>query len=102
MGQICGSVNKKHKKHSENVHKLNEKEIEFLVQHTNYDRSEILEWHQEFLKDSPDAKLNKKLFIKQYKKFNSANNVEKLCDYLFRAFDADHNGFIGKISFYIF
>lgn len=96
MGQICGSVKKKEKKHSESVHKLTEKEIEFLLQNTNYDRAEIQEWHQEFLKDSPDAKLNKKHFIKQYKKFNSANNSEKLCDHLFRAFDVDHNGFIGK------
>ncbi|CAF1089772.1 unnamed protein product [Brachionus calyciflorus] len=81
--------------------KLSEKEILFLLNRTNYDRSEIEEWFSEFMKDCPSGKLNKKYFLKQYKKFNPNSKPEKLCDHVFRAFDQDKNGYIDFQEFLI-
>ncbi|RNA11163.1 neuronal calcium sensor 2 [Brachionus plicatilis] len=100
MGQsICGCTKAKEKRRA--PIQLTEKEIRFLLERTTYDRVEIHEWHTQFLKDCPDGTLNKKMFLKQYRKFNPNGKPEKLCDHVFRAFDADKNGFIDFNEFLI-
>lgn len=51
-------------------------------------------------KECPDGNLDKKMFLKQYRKFNPNGKPEKLCDHVFRAFDSDQNGHIG-ISLFV-
>ncbi len=49
-------------------------------------------------KDCPSGKLNKKKFIEVYKQFYPTGKAEKFCEYVFRTFDTDGSGNIGKIS----
>ena len=47
-------------------------------------------------KDCPSGKLNKKKFIEVYKQFYPTGKAEKFCEYVFRTFDTDGSGNIGK------
>ncbi|KAI3381536.1 hypothetical protein SNEBB_008700 [Seison nebaliae] len=75
---------------------LTDAELEFLEETTKLNKSDILEWHQGFLLDCPSGMLDKKTFVKTYKKLYPSGKPEKFCDYLFRVFDADSSG---KIDF---
>lgn len=41
--------------------------------------------------------MNKKEFTKAYKKFFPSGRPDHFCEHVFRVFDADSNGYIGKI-----
>lgn len=75
---------------------LDEYDIKYLLDTTNFTRQQIEEWHSGFLKDFPDGKLNKKKFIQIYKKSYPDGNPDAFCEHIFRAFDIDSNGSIGK------
>ncbi len=49
-----------------------------------------------FQKDCPTGKLNKKKFIDVYKQFYPSGKAEKFCEYVFRTFDNDSSGNIGR------
>lgn len=42
--------------------------------------------------------MNKKEFIKAYRKFYPHGQPDSFCEHVFRVFDADGNGFIGRIK----
>jgi hypothetical protein len=52
-----GNKNGKTKKKDKTV--LTEEEIAFLLKNTNYNRQQILKWHQGFLLDCPTGELDK-------------------------------------------
>ncbi len=49
-----------------------------------------------FQKDCPTGKLNKKKFIDVYKQFYPSGKADKFCEYVFRTFDNDSSGTIGR------
>lgn len=49
-----------------------------------------------FQKDCPDGKLDQKMFRKSYRKFFPSSDPEIFSEHVFRVFDDDSNGFIGK------
>jgi Ca2+-binding EF-hand superfamily protein len=77
---------------------LSEAERAMLLANTNFSVQEIEEWHRGFLRDCPSARLNKKQFVKEYKKFYPSGQPDEFCEHVFRIFDADQNGYIGKLE----
>lgn len=57
---------------------LNDNDLEILSEINNKPKEEILEWYQEFLRDCPGGKLNRKQFVEYYKKFRKNENVEEV------------------------
>jgi Ca2+-binding EF-hand superfamily protein len=79
---------------------LTENETAMLLANTNFSRQEIEEWHAGFMRDCPNARLNKKQFVNEYKKFYPNGQPDEFCEHVFRIFDADKNGFIGNLTFF--
>ncbi|KAI3386165.1 hypothetical protein SNEBB_010034 [Seison nebaliae] len=76
---------------------LTEEQIKFLQDNTHFKESQIKDWYQGFLAESPDGLLSKKLFIKSYRQFYpNSKKPEKFCSLVFNAFDQNHSG---KIEF---
>mgnify|MGYP002784902968 CR=1 FL=1 len=73
-----------------------QEEIAFLLRNTNYNRQQILKWHQGFLLDCPTGELDKKKFLQVYKEFYPQGKAEKFSNEIFKVFDVDGSG---KIDF---
>jgi hypothetical protein len=58
-----GSNSSKNKESDE----LTEEKIQLLLNNTHFDRDQIEEWHQGFIRDCPKGKLDKKKFIDVYR-----------------------------------
>lgn len=50
-------------KHKKDLTQLTDEEIERLTKNTTYTKQQIQEWHQGFLRDCPNGKLDKKKFF---------------------------------------
>ncbi|CAF0994561.1 unnamed protein product [Didymodactylos carnosus] len=88
-----GSDSSKSKK---NATTLTEEEIQLLLKNTHFNRQQINEWHIGFLKDCSKGKLDKKKFIEVYKQFYPTGKADKFCSHVFKTFDTDNSGEIGK------
>ncbi len=53
-------------------------------------------------KDCSKGKLDKKKFIEVYKQFYPTGKADKFCSHVFKTFDTDNSGEIGKIHLIIF
>ncbi|CAF0886206.1 unnamed protein product, partial [Didymodactylos carnosus] len=78
---------------------LSDDELKILLNCTGYTDEEILAWHAGFLKDCPSGKLDKKQFLNVYKKFYPNGKADKYCNFVFKAFDLDGNGWIDFTEF---
>lgn len=81
--------------------KLTEEDIQLLIANTNFDREQIISWHQGFLKDCPKGELDKKKFTEVYKEFYPQGKADKFCGQVFQVFDLDQSGKINFIEFLI-
>ncbi|CAF1365003.1 unnamed protein product [Adineta steineri] len=80
---------------------LTEEEIQLLLKNTHFNRQQIKEWHQGFLKDCSKGKLDKKKFIEVYKQFYPTGKADKFCTHVFKTFDTDNSGEIDFVEFLI-
>ncbi|CAF0748446.1 unnamed protein product [Didymodactylos carnosus] len=78
---------------------LTEEQLKRLQNCTRYTAEEISAWHAGFLKDCPSGKLDKKQFLNVYKKFYPEGKADKYCNFVFKAFDSDGNGWIDFTEF---
>jgi Ca2+-binding EF-hand superfamily protein len=78
---------------------LTEEKILEISRKTNLTRDEVLKWHSEFLRDCPNGKLEKKLFINIYKQSFPMGDATKFCKICFMAFDKDKSGYIDFYEF---
>jgi len=88
-------------KHKKDLTHLSEEEIDRLTKNTTYSKQQIQDWHQGFLRDCPNGKLDKKKFLEVYKKFYPEGKAEKFCGQVFKTFDSDDNGYIDFVEFLI-
>lgn len=76
---------------------LTEQDIQMLVVNTGLTREGILEWYQAFKSECVNDSLSKKMFIKFYGLLMPKyENSEKYSNLVFKAFDIDNSGCIGK------
>ena len=78
------------------IRDLSAKEIDVLQRNTGLSRTQILDWHRQFLSEFPDGYMDKKEFINIYTKTYSSGNAAKFAQFAFKAFDDDNSG---RISF---
>ncbi len=76
--------------------KINEEDLNFLLENTDFKRDEIIQWHKKFMIDCPNGKLDKKEFKKVYRSFYVNGDSDHFCDNVFRVFDQDNNNAVGK------
>ncbi|XP_041358046.1 neuronal calcium sensor 2-like [Gigantopelta aegis] len=74
--------------------KLLKEDIDFLVQNTNFCKSEIKQWYKGFMRDCPEGQLSKEKFKEVYAQFFPGGNPDDFCEHVFRSFDKDHSGAI--------
>jgi Ca2+-binding EF-hand superfamily protein len=98
MGCCCSK--KKNESKNPVAKTLTEAEKAILMANTGFSSQEIDEWHAGFLRDTPSGQLNKKQFIKEYRRFYPKGEPDEFCQHVFRIFDSDKNGFIGNNSEY--
>ncbi|CAF3571215.1 unnamed protein product [Rotaria sordida] len=84
----------KEKRKKANFTELTDNQIEILISSTNFSAEQIREWHQNFIRDYPSGKLDRKQFIEVYRKFYLQGNATNFCSLAFKAFDKDKNGII--------
>lgn len=68
--------------------KLSEKEIQLLLQNTTMSREQIIDFHENFLRDCPNGILTKKDFVRIFKELHPIEarrqKADKFCEYVFR------------------
>lgn len=80
--------------------KLTEKEIQFIMDNTSFDREQIYEWHKEFLKECPNGRLKRHQFEKICKNQDQfEDEIRRFAKYAFQTFDKDKSGYINYIEF---
>ncbi|CAF0761753.1 unnamed protein product [Rotaria sordida] len=94
-------MGQKTSKQKKDLTHLSDEEIERLTKNTTYTKQQIQDWHQGFIRDCPNGKLDKKKFLEVYKKFYPEGKAEKFCSQVFKAFDSDDNGYIDFVEFLI-
>lgn len=67
---------------------LKEEEINLLVSNTTMTREQIIDFHENFLKDCPSGYLTKKDFVKFFNELHPIESkrqkADKFCEYVFR------------------
>ena len=69
-------------------------DIKKICEDTRFSGAEIEGWHESFIADHPDGRMNKTDFIALYGRIYAKGDVSKIGNQLFRAFDQDDSGFI--------
>lgn len=80
---------------------LTDEDIEYLLENTHFNRNEIVIWHSQFIEECPEGRINKANFKNVYKKNYAHGRADKFCEYLFRAYDVNNNGYIDFKEFLI-
>ena len=65
-----------------------------VTEHTNYSLETIMAWYRGFKEDCPDGRLTPQAFMHVYGSSFVSANTKEFCDYVFRNFDKDGNGYI--------
>ena len=68
--------------------------IETILANTNYSIETIMAWYRGFKEDCPDGRLTPQAFMHVYGSSFLSANTKEFCDYVFRNFDKDGNGYI--------
>ena len=88
---------------AKNAAKLTQKDYDFLLQATGSQKADIDAVFKDFSNNNPDGKLDKQEFIRLYDKLRPEppELLDEISVFIFRSFDADHNGFISFHEFMI-
>jgi len=73
---------------------LLKEDLDYLLEHTNYSLETIMAWYRGFKEDCPDGRLTPQAFMHVYGSSFVSANTKEFCDYVFRNFDKDGNGYI--------
>ncbi|CAG0882369.1 unnamed protein product [Cyprideis torosa] len=85
---------------AKHVH-LGPDDIQYLMERTRYDESEIREFFRGFAQDCPNGKLTPAKFVDFYRTIFHTGDPEKFCEHAFRAFDRRWAGFLNFRDFVI-
>ena len=74
-------------------------ELDYIMKHTDLNKSTIKEWYAGFLRDCPSGKMTQEQFYQMYKMLIPKGNTKKFCKHVFRTFDTDNNNYIDFLEF---
>lgn len=82
---------------------LTEDDIQFIMSNTDFNREQVVNWHNDFKKQCPTGRLTKADFINFYKKLIKGDHADEdqLCSIIFDVYDSDANGSIDFSEFLI-
>eukprot|EP00039_Didymoeca_costata_P021117 m.343474 g.343474 ORF g.343474 m.343474 type:complete len:187 (-) comp22882_c0_seq1:166-726(-) len=72
--------------------KLNPAVVSDIQKHTKFNREEIQAWYKGFLQDCPSGRMTKEELRAQYTATFPDGDPGPLSEYIFNAYDTDHNG----------
>lgn len=81
--------------------KLDPQVMNDLLKRTDFDEKELKSWYKGFLKDCPSGYLTKEQFIEMYNKVFRQGDATKLAACVFRRFDVNRDGKIGKLKLFM-
>eukprot|EP01137_Pigoraptor_chileana_P019935 Opistho-2@81649 len=79
--------------------KLQPEQLEDLLDSTYFDRKELQEWYRGFHKECPSGVIDKEGFRRIYGQFFPQGDSSLFADYVFKVFDANHDGTINFKEF---
>jgi len=79
--------------------KLSPTLLQELEKSTYFDRNELQQWYEEFIKDCPDGTLMKKDFQVIYKQSFPVGDTSQFANFVFNVFDSDKDGHITFLEF---
>ncbi|XP_035829277.1 neuronal calcium sensor 1 [Aplysia californica] len=79
--------------------KLTDEELTQLQSFTYFDKKELQKWFRDFMKDCPEGRLRIEEFQNIYQQFFPHGDPSKFATYVFKAFDANKDGFISFEEF---
>ena len=74
-------------------------ELDYIMKHTDLNKSTIKEWYSGFLRDCPSGKMTQEQFYQMYKMLIPKGNTKKFSKHVFRTFDTDNNNYIDFLEF---
>ena len=81
--------------------KMDPHQLIHLLNRTKFEEKELKKWYQKFIKEYPDGFISKPQFENMYQSFFPKGDATEFADHIFRTFDGNGDGKIGKISTYI-
>ena len=73
---------------------LNNKDLDFCIKRTRFDKKTILFWFRSFRSECPKGKLSRSHLLDLFTKVFPSGNAESFCSHIFRIFDSDGNDFL--------
>ena len=81
--------------------KIPPEQLSELIQLTHFEKKELKKWYQGFIRDCPDRTMNQEQFVELYSRFYSQGNADKFATHVFRTFDNNNDGSIGKNNIFL-
>ena len=76
--------------------KIPPSELKDLLVRTHFTEEELKDWHNGFRRDCPDGRLTLQQFTNIYSEFYGTQEAKRFAEHLFRTFDVNQDGRIGK------
>lgn len=81
--------------------KLAPSQLDDLCKNTTFSREELKKWFEKFMKDYPSGYMKKEQFLKVYQDYYKTGDSKGFSEHVFRVFDVNNDGKIGKCSFFV-
>jgi hypothetical protein len=78
--------------------KMDPHQLIHLLNRTQFEEKELEKWYQKFIKEYPDGFISKPQFENMYQSFFPKGDAREFADHIFRTFDGNSDGKIGKLS----
>ena len=79
--------------------KMDPHQLIHLLNRTKFEEKELEKWYQKFIKEYPDGFISKPQFENMYQSFFPKGDAREFADHIFRTFDGNSDGKIGKFIF---
>ena len=76
--------------------KMDPHQLIHLLNRTKFEEKELKKWYQKFIREYPDGFISKPQFESMYQSFFSKGDAREFADHIFRTFDGNSDGKIGK------
>jgi Ca2+-binding EF-hand superfamily protein len=73
---------------------LTDEHVQFILENTSFDRTQITDWHAGFIKDCPTGRMSRDKFHVTYNRLYPDGDVYKFCKLAFKIFDVASSGYI--------
>ena len=76
--------------------RISPSELQDLTKRTYFDEDELKQWYAGFIRGSPAGRMNQEQFVELYSGFYKTAHATTFAEHVFRTFDINGDGTIGK------